>query len=902
MALSAGTRLGPYEILAPLGAGGMGEVYRARDPRLKREVALKVLPEEVAQDPERLERFEREAQTLAALSHPHIVTIFSVEEAEGVRFLTMELVEGKTLSQVLPRGGLALPRFFRIAVPLSEAMAAAHEKGITHRDLKPGNVMVTDDDRVKVLDFGLAKLEPAATTTEDSQAPTDLATDAGQVLGTAPYMSPEQVRGKPADPRSDVFSLGIVLYEMLTGDRPFQGDTSAEVASSILRDSPSVMERRANLPRELGKLITHCLEKDPRKRYQSTLDLANDLEVLRREVDSGEAPTAVAVAPSESPKGRFPVRLGALALVPFLAAVVGWQLWTFLRPPAPETERSIAVLPLATLGGGEDDDFFSSGLTEDIVTQLSKIPDLKVASSRSSLRYRDTDKDLEQIGEELGVATLLVGTIRRHADRVRVNVELIEASTGQNRWAEVFDGQMSDIFAIQGRIAEDLAGELQVQLSAETRDALERGPTVDPEVYELVLRARHLRNTQENLAGLTKAAEHLEVAIEKDPNYAPAWAALGEVRFISIFNKVPGSSLEKAVSAADRALELDDQLAEAHLTKGVLLAWLPPKDLAAGEAEIRRAIELDPRLANAHRELGNVLFRMLGRVEEGVDAFIAADELEPFWALSKHQLRSAYLAKGDLVGAMRTSREYYELRPSEEPRARGFASMVFQDFEGADGRVQAALEKEDWTFAFWLAHLSAAEGLDREVSVFMEEEADGRSVSGSSRPTTLEKEGARGVVALFAREYSAAARDLARAPDFFFTTSRARPSIFPSRFLSDADTVFGCALLGAGERERALRHLDEAERAYRERIAQGDTSFEARIQMSAIHALRGDKEAAYDWLQQAIDTGFFAYAEAERHPFFESLHEEERFRQMMAGVKTTVEEMRRQVEAFEGAP
>jgi serine/threonine protein kinase len=273
VALSVGTRLGPYEILEPLGAGGMGEVYRALDPKLNREVALKVLPPELASEPERLERFGREARTLAALSHPHIVTVFSVEEAEGLHFLTMQLVEGKTLAKVIPRTGLPLSRFFRIAIPLAEAVNAAHEKGIAHRDLKPGNVMVTEDDEVQVLDFGLAKQRAVTEDAMDTQATTQEATEAGRVMGTAPYMSPEQLQGLPVTHHSDVFSLGIVLYEMATGHRPFDGRTSAELASSILKDTPPpVTELKAGLPRGLGRLIKHCLEKEPKKRFQSTLD------------------------------------------------------------------------------------------------------------------------------------------------------------------------------------------------------------------------------------------------------------------------------------------------------------------------------------------------------------------------------------------------------------------------------------------------------------------------------------------------------------------------------------------------------------------------------------------------------------------------------------------------------
>jgi Tol biopolymer transport system component len=332
MSLTAGTMLGPYEILEPLGAGGMGEVYRAHDPRLKRDVALKVLPAELASDPERLERFQREAETLAALNHPHIVTIFSVEEAEDLRFLTMELVEGKTLTKVIPRGGLPLSRFFQIAIPLAEAVSAAHEKGIIHRDLKPGNVMVTEEDRVKVLDFGLAKLREGVRGAVDTQSPTEPATGPGRVLGTAPYMSPEQVQGKALDHRSDVFSLGIMLYEMATGERPFAGDTFADMASSILKDSPvSVTERKADSPRDLGKLIKRCLEKEPRKRFQSTLDLANELEELRREADSGEALTSggVLVATGRS-GGRRRVWLVTGAVVAgglVLATAAGVALW-----------------------------------------------------------------------------------------------------------------------------------------------------------------------------------------------------------------------------------------------------------------------------------------------------------------------------------------------------------------------------------------------------------------------------------------------------------------------------------------------------------------------------------------------------------------------------------------------
>jgi serine/threonine protein kinase len=354
VALLAGTRLGPYEILEPLGAGEMGEVYRAHDPRLKRDVALKVLPADLASEPERLERFQREAETLAALNHPHIVTIFSVEEAEDLRFLTMELVEGKTLTKVILWGGLPLSRFFQIAISLAEAVSAAHEKGIVHRDLKPGNVMVTEESRVKVLDFGLAKLREGVRGAVDTQSPTEPATGPGRVMGTAPYMSPEQVQGKALDHRSDVFALGIMLYEMATGERPFGGDTFAEVASSILKDNPvSVTERRADLPRDLAKLIKHCLEKEPRKRFQTTLDLANELEELRREVDTGEALTSDgAPIATKRAGGKRRVWLVSGAVVAALALAVGSLLLSRnARPPTAPLE----ITPFTSDGGVKAD-------------------------------------------------------------------------------------------------------------------------------------------------------------------------------------------------------------------------------------------------------------------------------------------------------------------------------------------------------------------------------------------------------------------------------------------------------------------------------------------------------------------------------------------------------------------
>ena len=347
MTLAQGTRLGPYEVLAPLGAGGMGEVFRARDTRLGRDVAVKVLPDAVARDPDRLARFEREARTVAGLNHPNIVVLHSIEEEAGIPFITMELVEGESLGHHVVPKGLPLSRVLELSIPLADALVAAHEKGVVHRDLKPANVMVTRDGRVKVLDFGLAKLTRPATGADGTQAPTmeSPISAAGQVVGTVPYMAPEQVRGEAADARTDLFAIGIIMYELASGRRPFPGKTFADVTSAILRDAPDpITSVRADLPRDIGRIVGRCLEKDPRSRFQTALDLRNELLELKRTLESAQPQSA-----KEAP--------------------------------------SIAVLPFVNMSRDEENEYFSDGLSEELLNVLAKIPELKVTGRTSSFAF-----------------------------------------------------------------------------------------------------------------------------------------------------------------------------------------------------------------------------------------------------------------------------------------------------------------------------------------------------------------------------------------------------------------------------------------------------------------------------------------------------------------------------------
>ena len=499
-----GRTLSNYEITAKLGEGGMGEVFLAEDTKLDRKIALKVLPETLAADPERLQRFQREAKTVAALNHPNIVTIYSVEADQGRHFLTMELVEGKTLDQHIPADGVALAKLFDLAMPIADALAEAHAKGITHRDLKPANVMVNEKGQVKILDFGLAKL--AAADGEGDSDATDALTQDGLVVGTVRYMSPEQARGEGADHRSDVFSLGVLLYEMATGQRPFRGSGSVELLSSILKDDPpSVTAIKTELPNHLGRVVRRCLEKDPDNRYQSALEIRNELRDLKKEIDSGAS--AAGVSPAAV---RDSSRVNWKAVAPFTLAIavaaslIWWALDDREREGDSEiataesavaagpAEASIAVLPFANSSAEPDTQYFVDGVHDDLLIQLASVGDLKVISRTSVLEYRDTTKNIRQIGQELGVGNVLEGTVRRAGGRVRINVQLIDAQTDENQWAETFDRELTpeNIFEIQTEIAGAIAAELAITLSGADRSTLARAPTRNQQAYDLYQQAR----------------------------------------------------------------------------------------------------------------------------------------------------------------------------------------------------------------------------------------------------------------------------------------------------------------------------------------------------------------------------------------------------------------------------
>ena len=675
MPLTARTRLGSYEIVGRLGTGGMGEVYRAKDLRLGRDVALKVLPADVASSPDRLARFEREARTVAGLNHPNIVTLYSVEDVDGVRFLTMELVEGQTLLSVITPGGLPLPRLLELAVPLTDALVAAHERGVVHRDLKPGNVMVTREGRVKVLDFGLAKMagdrrDVGATTVAPLSSE-------GQVVGTIAYMAPEQLRGGEVDARSDIFALGILLYELATGRSPFPGDSEAEITSSILRDTPEPITRiRDHLSPDLARIVSRCLEKDPRKRIQSAQDVGNEL----RRLEKG--------GPSVQPTQR-----------------------------GQEKVVSIAVLPFANRGGSAEDEYFSDGLADELLNVLTKISGLRVIARTSSFQFKDSKEDAGTIGRKLDVAALLEGSVRKAGDRVRISVQLVRVSDSSHLWSETYDRTLDDIFAVQDDIAQSVVKELRAKLlgddsgvqaaKAEVAQAA-KGRGHDPEAQRLYLMALHAldRYTREDTL---RGIESLKKALDLDPEFAAAWRQLGRAYASQAAQGWSSAAgYEEARQALERALTLEPDLAEAN----VALGWIRMAhdwDFRGAEAAYARALGSEPRNATVLRGAG-VLALTLGRIEEAIQLYRRALEQDPLSSATYNNLGIALRAAGRFDEAEAAYRKALELAPQRVGTPSALSLALLAHDRGVEALEEAMREPEEAWRLWALAMIHHAMG------------------------------------------------------------------------------------------------------------------------------------------------------------------------------------------------
>ena len=581
MTLEPGQTLLQYRLIEKIGEGGMGVVWKAEDTLLEREIALKLLPDSFAADPHRREQFEREAKAVAALNHPNIVTIFSVLEDDEHYFFTMELVGGRPLTALIQPGGLPLSEFLRIAVPLADAVGRVHEQGITHGDLKPANVVV-DDDQIKILDFGLAKKKRPQAVKATSVDSTVTLTDTGGISGTLHFLAPELVQGRETDHRSDIFSLGVTLYEMATGRQPFRGDSPAEVMAAILKDSPKPLrEIRPEIPRQLDRIVLACLEKDPEQRLQSALDLRNELKSLERVAVSGN--------PSRAP--------------------------------------SIAVLPFVDMSPNKDQDYFCDGIAEEIINAISRIENLRVASRTSSFQFKDASLDSREIGDRLGVGKLLEGSVRKAGERLRISVQLVNVVDGCQLWSQQYDRDLRDVFVIQDEISSSIVDALELTLSPRERRAIKQVATADVRAYDYYLRGRRAYHYQYGWKGVELALHMFTKAIEIDPNYAIAYAGIADCRsFLYVNAERSDKNLDEALAASDRALELDPDLAEAHSSKGQALFICERYDEAKQAFE--RAIQLSPKLFDAHLAYARTYFAS-GRPEEAARWYERAAEIHP---------------------------------------------------------------------------------------------------------------------------------------------------------------------------------------------------------------------------------------------------------------------------------
>jgi eukaryotic-like serine/threonine-protein kinase len=658
--LAANTTLSHYCIVSKIGAGGMGEVYLAQDTKLDRRVALKILPEEFAGDTERMRRFVQEARSASALNHPNIITIHEIGDCEGSNFIATEYVEGETLSARLRGESMSLGSTLEVAIQIASALQAAHNAGIVHRDIKPDNVMIRPDGFVKLLDFGIAKLTEKNREPIDEDAATAISagTSPGMIVGTAGYMSPEQARGKQIDHRTDIFSFGVVFYEMLTKRHPFEGENAMDVIGSILHKDPTpIRQLLPDIPQDIERLINKTLRKDREERYQTAKDLLIDLKDARQELEVQSRSERTSPPNREEPNTRIMTattadvshttssaeylvseitkrkRGIAIGLIVLFLSLIGMGYWLFgnRATPAKQTE-SVAVMPFVNESGNADIEYLSDGMTETLISSLSQLPNLSVKARSTVFRYKGKTTDARTIGKELNVQAILNGRVVQRGDQLTLSLELVDAITENSLWSQQYNRKQTDLVTLQSEIARDVSNKLKTKLSGADVAKVEKTYTTDPEAYQLYLKGKFFWNKRTG-ESLKQAAELYRQAIDKDPNYALAYSGLAETfALFSSYDVAPANdSLPQAKAAALRALEIDDSLAEAHTALGFYLStyeW----DRVGSEKEYRRAIELKPNYPTAHHWLGELLSN-LKRFDVSLVEMRRAEELDPLSAI-----------------------------------------------------------------------------------------------------------------------------------------------------------------------------------------------------------------------------------------------------------------------------
>jgi serine/threonine protein kinase/tetratricopeptide (TPR) repeat protein len=818
-----------YTILEKLGEGGMGVVYKARDTKLDRDVALKFLPERLLSSREEVARFEQEARAISALADPHIATIHDIDEAEGQRFLVLEFLPGGTLKdklKALNASGSKLPiaDVADYGLQIAEGLSHAHRRGIIHRDIKTDNIMLTEGGHLKITDFGLAKLKSGV----------DL-TRAGSTIGTASYMSPEQFQSLEIDHRSDIFSFGVVLYELLTGRLPFRGEHEASLAYSVVHEEPAAPSSlRPETPEALERTVLRCLEKDPQNRYQTADEI---VDALRHTGGTKESRKEAA------PGGvrRY------WTLIPVFVLLIVILAWFFPPWKSSHADRkSVAVLPFRNMSDDKENEYFSDGITEDIIAQLSKIEELRVPSRASIMRYKAGDRAPDQIARELNVGTILEGSVRRSGNRVRIVADLIDAHTDEHLWTETYDRELTEIFTIQSAVAREIASALKAKLSPEESRRLDVKPTENVEAYTFYLKGResyYRYHRAENDA----AIELFKTAIALDGHFALAFAGLGDA-YAQRFGKFgyPAAWLDTSIARSRQAISIDPALGEAYKALSLSLefkGWLQK----SGEA-LQKAYELNPKYVPT---LGNLGFLCLkrGKPDEALPWLLKAIALDPSFVFQYLGVGEAYTRLGDYPTAEQWLDRVIALQPD----------LVYTHGE----LCELYLIRGDY---------GTAETHARKIMDLDPEDVIGLDFAGD--------------VALFQGRLGEARKLFERA--------------VPRQALADFETRrnstrLGFVLLKLGDAKRARAMLDQSVRNDEEALDRGDEWCAIPYDLACVYAVRGETDESLRWLQKAVDAGWTESAFAIKDPLMETLRKNPKFHEALAQADRRVEEMRNRV-------
>jgi eukaryotic-like serine/threonine-protein kinase len=834
------TFAGRYQVIEELGRGGMGKVYKVFDTKIKDKVALKLIKPEISSDSETIERFSNELRLARKIAQRNVCKMFDLGEAEGAHFITMEYVQGEDLkSMIRMAAGLSIGAVLSIGKQICDGLAEAHALGVVHRDLKPQNIMIDKGGNAKIMDFGIARSMREKGITGPSV-----------LIGTPEYMSPEQAEAKEVDQRSDIYSLGIILYEMATGHVPFEGDTPLSIAMKHKGEAPKNPKQfNPHIPDDLAGVILKCLEKDRSQRYQTASDVRAELERIEKGL-----PTAERVAPERKPftskqiTVSFPLKKLIIPVAAILTlAVIGIALIKFLPkkaalPPAPP-QRSIAVLPFENYSDSKEDEYFSDGITEDITTQLSKISELQVCSRTSAMMYKKTTKGIREIGKELGVAAVLEGSVRRAANAVRITAQLIDSNTDKQIWAETYDREFKEIFTIQSDIAQQIAAALKATLTPAEKERIEKKPTKDIRAYEYYVKGReyYYRYRKDDNE---QALELFKKALEVDPNYALAHAGLAD------------AYSQRVIRFGFPEEEWSDKIIE----------------------QAQKAISLDPSLAEGYKSLGSAYFYLKGWWTNAAEVAKKAVEANPNSELACGFLVECYLARGDLDKAFPLAKKTIALNP-----ASGFP---YTYLAGIYVDLDEPAQAEVW--------LNKALEIQPDLDVVHARLIDFYLASGQ-----------------YDKAFEQSQAFLSKVPDdppVWMVGNAALAELFSGHYekaqayyrkIGGKPIELGYIYWKAGRKDEARELFQTNLDRLQKRLEQGDENNETKLDMAAIYAVQGDKEEALRWLEKAADAGWNDYNYASRYPLFENIRDDEQFKRIMGNLKARVAEMRRRIEQLE---